>query len=62
MPGLNRKGPNGKGAMTGKRMGRCNPDNKGKTDDEIIQNHTRITPGPGPLGNRGFRNGGGEMV
>jgi len=57
MPGLNRRGPNGEGAMTGKRMGRCNPDNKGKTDDEIIQNRNRITPGQGPLGNRGFRNG-----
>ena len=38
MPGLNRKGPQGEGPMTGKRMGRCNPDNKGKTDDEILQN------------------------
>lgn len=35
MPGLNRRGPNGEGAMTGRRLGRCNPDNKGKTDDEI---------------------------
>lgn len=23
MPGLNQKGPNGEGAMTGRRMGRC---------------------------------------
>lgn len=38
MPGLNRRGPNGNGPMTGRRMGRCNPDNKGKTDDEILQN------------------------
>jgi len=38
MPGLNRKGPNGEGAMTGRRMGRCNPENKGKTVDEIAQN------------------------
>jgi hypothetical protein len=37
MPGLNRRGPNGAGPMTGRKMGRCNPDNKGKTDDEIIQ-------------------------
>ena len=38
MPGLNRQGPQGEGPMTGRRMGRCNPDNKGKTDDEILQN------------------------
>jgi hypothetical protein len=24
--------------MTGRKMGWCNPDNKGKTDDETIQN------------------------
>ncbi len=38
MPGLNRKGPLGEGSMTGRKMGRCNPENRGKTDDEIIQN------------------------
>jgi hypothetical protein len=38
MPGLNRKGPNGEGAMTGRRMGRCNPENKGKNVEEIAQN------------------------
>lgn len=38
MPGLNRRGPNGDGPMTGRRMGRCNPDNKGRTDEEIMQN------------------------
>jgi len=40
MPNLNRKGPNGEGAMTGRKMGKCNPENKGKTDEEIIQNKT----------------------
>ncbi len=35
MPGLNRKGPNGDGAMTGRKMGQCSPENKGKTVDEI---------------------------
>lgn len=44
MPGLNRRGPNGEGAMTGRRMGRCNPANKGKTDDEILQNRTCESP------------------
>lgn len=38
MPGLNRKGPLGEGPMTGRKMGRCNPENRGKTDDEIIEN------------------------
>lgn len=28
MPGFNRKGPEGKGSMTGRRMGMCNPENK----------------------------------
>ena len=35
MPGLKRRGPIGEGAMTGRRLGRCNPDNKGKTDEQI---------------------------
>jgi hypothetical protein len=38
MPGLNQTGPMGQGPRTGRGMGRCNPDNKGKTDDEILQN------------------------
>jgi len=37
MPNLNRKGPNGEGAMTGRKLGKCNPENKGKTDEEILQ-------------------------
>ena len=36
MPNLNRKGPNGEGSMTGRKMGKCNPENKGKTDEEIL--------------------------
>ncbi|NJO69320.1 MAG: DUF5320 domain-containing protein, partial [Bacteroidetes bacterium] len=36
MPGLNKKGPIGDGPMTGRRMGRCNPENRGKTDEEIM--------------------------
>ena len=48
MPGLNRKGPQGEGSMTGRKMGRCNPDNKGKTDDEILQNKvSSVEPGQG---------------
>lgn len=37
MPGLNRKGPLGEGPRTGRGLGRCNPQNKGKTDEEILQ-------------------------
>jgi hypothetical protein len=38
MPGLNQTGPVGQGPKTGRGMGRCNPVNKGKTDDEILLN------------------------
>ena len=37
MPGLNRKDPQGNGSMTGRRLGWCNSNNKGKTDEEILQ-------------------------
>jgi hypothetical protein len=36
MSGLNRQGPNEEGPMTGRRMGECNPDDKGKMNDEIF--------------------------
>jgi hypothetical protein len=36
MPGLNRKGPLGEGPRTGRGLGRCNPQNKGKTEEEIL--------------------------
>lgn len=35
MPGLNQTGPMGQGPMTGRRMGRRNPDNKRNPNDEI---------------------------
>ena len=61
MPGLNRRGPNGEGSMTGRRMGRCNPDNKGKTDDEILQNRTSESQTNPPFGRgRGFGQGQGR--
>lgn len=46
MPNLNRKGPNGEGAMTGRKLGKCNPENKGKTDEEILLDKT-VTPQSG---------------
>jgi hypothetical protein len=36
MPGLDRKGPKGEGMRTGRRMGRCNPRNAGKSAEEIM--------------------------
>jgi len=37
MPNLNRKGPDGNGPMTGRKLGHCNPESKGKTEEEILQ-------------------------
>ena len=44
MPQLNRRGPEGTGPMTGRGMGRCNPENKGKLDEEILQQRGGDTP------------------
>lgn len=60
MPGLNQTGPTGQGPRTGRRMGRCNPDNKGKTDDEILQNrNSTVEPGQGMGRGLGFGRGQG---
>jgi hypothetical protein len=62
MPGLNRKGPQGEGAMTGRRMGRCNPDNNGKTDEEILQNKdSSLTSGQGMNHGLGLGRGQGGL-
>ncbi len=48
MPGLNRRGPRGEGSMTGRRLGHCNPDNRGKSDEEILRNRDNsVDPGQG---------------
>jgi len=63
MPNLNRKGPNGEGAMTGRKLGKCNPENKGKTDEEILQERvTSAQPrrGMGLGQGRGLGSGGGR--
>lgn len=44
MPQLNRRGPEGTGPMTGRGMGRCNPENKGKLDEEILQSRMELKP------------------
>ena len=71
MPGLNRRGPNGEGAMTGRRMGRCDPANKGKSDEEILKNREESTgsesnPQPGlglgPGLGRGLGRGRGQGI
>ena len=59
MPRLNNRGPLGEGPMTGRRMGRCNPDNKGKTDDEILQSRDSSQQLGQGLGRR-LRFGGGH--
>jgi hypothetical protein len=61
MPGLNRKGPNGEGAMTGRRMGRCNPENRDKTVEEIALNREVATEkGRGFGMGLGHRHGAGQ--
>jgi len=60
MPGLNRRGPNGEGPMTGRRAGRCNPDNKGKTDDEILQSRNETNQGQENFFGRGLGRGKGR--
>lgn len=62
MPGLNRRGPQGEGPMTGRRMGRCNPDNNGKTDEEMLQNKdSSLEPGQGLGRGLGFARGQGRL-
>jgi hypothetical protein len=60
MPGLNRRGPNGEGPMTGRKMGRCNPDNKRKTDDEILQSRNGTNQRQGYFFGRELGRGKGQ--
>lgn len=61
MPNFNRKGPCGTGPMTGRKMGKCNPENTDKTVDEMINNQGEnaqkgqgLRRGLKQNGNRGF--------
>lgn len=36
MPNLNHKGPEGEGPRTGQNQGKCNPENKGLSEEEIL--------------------------
>lgn len=54
MPGLNRRGPNGEGPMTGRKTGRCNPDNRGKSEEEILQSLNATNQEQGNFFGRGL--------
>ncbi|MFA6334922.1 MAG: DUF5320 domain-containing protein [Bacteroidales bacterium] len=61
MPRLNGRGPNGEGPMTGRNMGRCNPDNKGLSEEEILKNSTSSSQkGMGLRRGAGAKNGLGK--
>jgi len=47
MPKLDHKGPEGKGPKTGNNQGKCNPENKGLSDEEIMKNKQRPISGKG---------------
>lgn len=58
MPNYDRTGPMGEGAMTGRRMGRCNPDNKGLSREDLQdKNENQDMPVLGMGMGRGFRGG-----
>jgi hypothetical protein len=57
MPGQNRRGPDGQGPMTGRKMGRCNPENTGKADDETLLGRNETNPGKGNSFSRGLARG-----
>lgn len=39
MPGFDRTGPEGQGSQTGRKMGKCNPNNQG-TNEQLDVNET----------------------
>ena len=51
MPRLDRKGPDGKGPMTGRGLGKCNPENE---DAEVDEKSTTMRGGRGPSNGNGF--------
>ncbi|MFO8087752.1 MAG: DUF5320 domain-containing protein [Bacteroidales bacterium] len=65
MPNYDRTGPMGRGAMTGRRMGRCNPDNRDLTRDELLNRdqqlnyHEPVRGVDSGFGGRGMRAGDG---
>jgi len=61
MPGFDRQGPNGEGPMTGRKMGRCNPDNIDKpvSETEVQDNSFRFGRGRGRRFGKGLGLGRG---
>jgi predicted Fe-Mo cluster-binding NifX family protein len=57
MPNLNHKGPQGDGPQTGNKQGKCNPENKGLSD-EAIKEKREMTKGKGE--NHGIGSGLGQ--
>jgi hypothetical protein len=62
MPGLNRRGPLSDGPMTGRKRGRCNPENKTRTDEELILNRNPENPDRDRIFGRGSGKGRGCLV
>ena len=62
MPGFDRTGPGGEGSMTGRKMGRCNPDspvNKGEEEQYLPGRGLAMRRGRG-AGRPGRREGMGR--
>ncbi len=57
MPGFNGTGPEGKGPLTGRRLGRCNPDNN-KSNTDNPESDFPANAGRGRGYGRGFAAGG----
>ncbi len=58
MPNFDRTGPEGQGAMTGRRAGLCNPRNKNLSREELMEEkQDDIRPRYGRGLARGFRGG-----
>ena len=53
MPNLDKSGPMGRGPMTGRKEGRCNPENRGLTREEILQQEEKNQQDP-PVRNLGL--------
>jgi predicted Fe-Mo cluster-binding NifX family protein len=65
MPDLNRKGPEGKGSGTGRKQGKCNPGNKGLSEEEIRNKQNQgqgkgLGRGAGKGNGTGMGNRGGK--
>lgn len=64
MPRFDKTGPEGKGSQTGRRMGTCNPEGRGRNGQEEADNSTgtprRDGSGQGAGGGQGVGSGRGK--